>query len=105
MTILTWIKWIFLSTLIASATPSLAQNPAVQIADATSVINVQAVNINVADAKTLSKALLGVGVVRANAIVNHRETYGPFSSVEDLRKVKGIGKSVVDKNRDRIILD
>jgi DNA uptake protein ComE-like DNA-binding protein len=25
--------------------------------------------------------------------------------VEDLRKVKGIGKSVVDKNRDRIILD
>ena len=104
MTRFTWIKWLFLSTLIAGSYPALAQPNPLQLADATSVINVEAVNINAADAGTLARALKGVGRVRAEAIVNYRETYGPFGSVEDLLDVKGIGQSVVDKNRDRIIL-
>ncbi len=105
MTKLTWIKWIFLATLVTSAPLALSQHINLQLADATAVVNVEAVNINVADSGTLAKALLGVGKVRAEAIVHYRDTYGPFASLEDLRKVKGIGQSVVDKNRDRIILE
>ena len=36
---------------------------------------------------------------KAQAIVEWREVYGDFSSVEDLKNVKGIGDSVIAKNR------
>ena len=63
------------------------------------------VNINKADAETLAQHLIGVGQSRAKAIVHYRETYGPFLSIDDLAEVKGVGPSIVDKNRDRIILE
>lgn len=66
---------------------------------------VQPVNINKADAETLSQNLLGVGKSRAEAIVRYRDTYGPFFSIDDLTEVKGVGRSIVDKNRDRITLE
>ncbi|MCZ6829027.1 MAG: ComEA family DNA-binding protein [Gammaproteobacteria bacterium] len=65
----------------------------------------QAVNINSADAKTLAQNLNGVGKSRAEEIVRYREAYGPFYSVDDLLEVRGVGKSIVDNNRDRIILE
>lgn len=63
------------------------------------------VNINVADAATLAAALTGVGLSRAEEIVRYREAYGPFSSVEELAEVKGIGESTLEKNRTVITLD
>ncbi|MDH3355708.1 MAG: helix-hairpin-helix domain-containing protein, partial [Chromatiales bacterium] len=48
------------------------------------------VNINSADAKTISKALNGVGSVRAGAIVQYRKAHGEFASADDLEKVKGV---------------
>ena len=63
------------------------------------------VNINVADAATLAAALNGVGLSRAEEIVRYREAYGPFSSVEELAEVKGIGESTLEKNRTVITLD
>ena len=63
------------------------------------------VNINVADAATLAAALNGVGLSRAEEIVRYREAYGPFSSVEELVEVKGIGESTLEKNRTVITLD
>ena len=66
---------------------------------------VQPVNINKADAETLAQNLLGVGKSRAKAIVRYRDTYGPFFSIDDLTEVKGVGQSIVDKNRDRITLE
>jgi len=65
----------------------------------------QSVNINQADAETLARNLTGVGSSRARAIVKYRDDFGPFLSVEDLLEVKGIGRSIVDKNRDRITLE
>jgi competence protein ComEA len=48
------------------------------------------VNVNTADADAL-EALPGVGPATAKAIIDHRAANGPFASVEDLKKVKGIG--------------
>jgi competence protein ComEA len=60
------------------------------------------VNINSADATTLADALVGVGPKGAAAIVEYRSKHGPFKSVEELSKVKGIGAKIVEKNRDRM---
>ena len=60
------------------------------------------VNINTADARTLAKELSGIGLSRAQAIVEYREKNGPFKSADDLAKVKGIGMKVVEQNRANI---
>jgi competence protein ComEA len=57
------------------------------------------VNINTADAATLSRELKGVGETRARAIVEHRAQHGPFRSVDELALVKGIGPKVIEQNR------
>ncbi|TQV84213.1 helix-hairpin-helix domain-containing protein [Exilibacterium tricleocarpae] len=62
------------------------------------------VNINSADAETLSLVLKGVGRSKAEAIVAWRESHGGFSSADQLAEVKGIGLKLVEKNRDRILL-
>ena len=63
------------------------------------------VNINTADAAALADTLDGVGVARARAIVNYRETYGAFEVADDLVEVRGIGVQVLEQNRDRITID
>lgn len=65
----------------------------------------QTVNINTADAQTLAAVLNGVGSSRAEDIIRHRKTYGPFSTVDELTEVKGIGQSTLDKNRAVITLE
>jgi competence protein ComEA len=60
------------------------------------------VDINSADAETISAELNGIGLSKAKAIVEYREKHGPFSSVEDLSLVKGIGERTVEKNRSDI---
>lgn len=57
-----------------------------------------AININTADATQLDE-LPGVGPAIAQRIVEHRQTAGPFRSVDDLQDVPGIGPSTLDKIR------
>jgi len=57
------------------------------------------VNVNSADAKTLARELQGVGMAKAEAIVSYREKNGPFKSADDLVKVKGLGKKLIDQNK------
>ena len=57
------------------------------------------VDINSADAATLSKELKGVGDTKAAAIVEYRRTHGAFKTLDDLALVKGIGQKLVDRNR------
>ena len=59
------------------------------------------VNINLATAHQL-QALSGVGEATARAIVEDREAHGPFSSVEDLMRVSGIGQKKFDKLKGQI---
>jgi len=66
---------------------------------------VASVNINTASAEALAAGLTGVGHSRAVEIVRYREAYGPFSTVDELAEVKGIGQSTLDKNRTVITLE
>ena len=62
------------------------------------------VNINTADAKTISEALSGIGQKKAEAIVKYREAKGLFKTAEDLTNVAGIGEKTVEKNKNDILL-
>ena len=62
------------------------------------------VNVNTADAATISAELQGVGMSKAQAIVEYRKTHGPFKSFEDLTLVKGIGARTIEINRANILL-
>jgi competence protein ComEA len=57
------------------------------------------VDVNTADAKTLARELDGVGKAKAEAIVSYREKNGPFRSADDLSKVKGLGKKLIEQNK------
>lgn len=60
------------------------------------------VNVNTADAETISAELKGVGLAKAQAIVEYRKKHGPFRSADDLSLVKGIGERTVEINRSDI---
>lgn len=62
------------------------------------------VNINTAGADVIANALSGIGTVKAQALVDYRESNGPFKSADDLAMVRGIGKKTVEKNRADILL-
>lgn len=97
------LKKLFLAFLLG-VTPALA--PLILHAQEMAVASqTQSVNINTADASTLSAGLKGVGQARAEAIVQYRDSYGPFFSVEDLLEVRGVGQSIIEKNHDRITLE
>jgi|AAFX01.1.fsa_nt_gi competence protein ComEA len=63
------------------------------------------VNVNTADAKTISEALSGIGLKKAEAIVKYRTEKGSFKTADDLNNVKGIGKKTIEKNKKDILLD
>ena len=56
------------------------------------------VNINAADADALME-LPGVGEATARAIIESREQLGPFTSVDDLLRVNGIGEKKLERIR------
>ncbi len=57
------------------------------------------VNVNTADAQTISEELNGIGMAKAKAIVEYRKKHGPFKNADELSLVKGIGERTVDRNR------
>lgn len=87
----------------AEAPKTEAASPAVvQVAQAAEVAKV---NLNSADAETLERELLGIGMVKAKAIVEYRDANGPFVSVDELLEVKGIGNATLEKNRDKLTIN
>ena len=67
--------------------------------------NQQVLNINSASAEDISKSLKGVGIKKAQAIVEYRQSYVDFHHVDELTAVKGIGKSTLAKNVHLISLE
>lgn len=59
------------------------------------------ININRATAKELDK-LPGIGPVIAGRIVEYRRVNGFFQSIDDLKKVQGIGASTLEKFKSKI---
>ena len=62
------------------------------------------VNINTATAEELD-VLPGIGPALAGRIIAYREEHGPFTEVEELLEVSGIGEVVLDGLRDQIVLE
>ena len=61
------------------------------------------ININTATAKELD-ALPGIGPAMAKRIEEYRSQKGPFTSVEGIKGVKGIGDGVFKKIKDKITI-
>lgn len=57
------------------------------------------VNINTATVSEL-ETLPGIGPAKAQAIIEYRTQFGPFSSVEELINVSGIGEKTLEKIRN-----
>ncbi|MBK5513193.1 helix-hairpin-helix domain-containing protein [Pseudomonas sp. TH08] len=90
-----------ISAVAAPAAPTeMPKAPLVMEVAATS--SKEKIDLNDADATTLQKELSGVGEAKAKAIVAYRETNGPFASVDELLEVKGIGKAILDRNREKL---
>lgn len=66
------------------------------------VFATEPVNINTADAQALAEAINGVGLKRAQAIVEYRKENGPFSTVDELMQVQGVGEKTLEKSRERL---
>ena len=62
------------------------------------------VNVNTASADEIADRLTGIGPTQAAALVDYRTTHGPFQSLDELTKVKGIGVKTLVKNQDHILL-
>jgi competence protein ComEA len=59
------------------------------------------INVNTASAEQL-EALPGVGPATAAAIVEERESNGPFTTIDDLDRVSGIGPAKLEQLRDHV---
>ncbi|RUO31716.1 hypothetical protein CWE12_01580 [Aliidiomarina sedimenti] len=92
-----------LLTPMAFTAPALAEpwQPAQAQAEAAQQAKV---NINHASAEQLAQALRGVGMARAQAIIELRERLGGFTEIEQLLQVKGLGIRTLENNKDKIEL-
>ena len=61
------------------------------------------VNINTAVKQELM-ALPKIGPVTAERIIRFRDDFGPFQSIDDLAKIKGIGPKTLERLKTRIII-
>lgn len=61
------------------------------------------VSINTATKEELM-SLSGIGESKAIDIINYRNEFGLFKSIEDLKKISGIGDKLFDKIKDQITI-
>lgn len=61
------------------------------------------IDINTADSEALQE-LSGIGPALAERIIAYREEHGPFTAIEDLLEVKGIGEATLEEFRQEITL-
>ena len=59
------------------------------------------ININSASSKELS-TIPGIGKKKAEAIIAYRAQNGSFSSIDDLKKVKGVGKKILERIKTHV---
>lgn len=59
----------------------------------------ETVNLNKANAAAIQQNLIGIGPVKAEAIISYRKKNGKFKSIDDLQNVKGLGPALIKKNK------
>jgi len=80
---------------------TVASEPETESVTPTEEIQTGPIDINTATAAQL-QTLPGIGEVIAQRIIDYRETNGPFSSVGELIKVKGIGEKRLEEIWDLV---
>jgi len=56
------------------------------------------INLNIASVNELTNSFKGIGLKRAQNIVNYRREHGNFKDISEIANVKGIGQNFVAKN-------
>ena len=79
------------------ATVSAAEPPAAKV-------SVETIHLNQATAEQLQD-LPGVGPALSERIISYRDQHGPFSSVDQLVAVKGVGQAKLASFKDRLRVD
>ena len=59
------------------------------------------ININTASAEELQK-LYRIGPAISQRIIDYRQSYGDFETIEEIKEVKGIGEKIFEKIKDQI---
>lgn len=97
-------KTIILASLLAplALAPTVFAQPLTMQQDA--AVEVSQINLNTASPEQLAMALTGVGIKRAQAIVELREKLGGFSDINQLLQVRGIGPRMLEINKGRFQL-
>ena len=80
--------------------PAIGETPPVTSLSGASVAG-DVIDLNAATAQEL-ETLPGIGAVKAQAIVHHRETVGRFATVEEVLQVAGIGPATLSGIKDRV---
>lgn len=62
------------------------------------------INLNTATTEEL-QTISGIGAKRAQDIIDYRDANGGFSSVDDLKKVSGIGEKTLEKLKSEVTVD
>ncbi|OCA56367.1 ComEA family DNA-binding protein [Photorhabdus namnaonensis] len=86
----------------ANTTSNSSSEKQLQQQDALKVEEKGKVNINTASAEELARVLNGIGVKKAQGIVEYREKHGAFTTVEQLQEVQGIGPVFIERNRNKL---
>lgn len=86
---------------ITLATPAPTATPGAESGESDTP---QKVSINRADAWLLD-ALPGIGPTLAQNIIDYREEHGPFTMIEELLLVPGIGQATYDGVKDYITVE
>lgn len=66
-------------------------------------IIINKISLNIGTKEELM-SLSGIGSSKADAIIEYRNSHNGFTSIEELMQVKGIGKSLYEKNKNNITI-
>jgi competence ComEA-like helix-hairpin-helix protein len=93
-----WMSVLAVAMWCLSGGPAMAEDKPVKVK-----VDAKEAKVNINEAtKTELMKLSGVGAGSAQKIIDYREAHGPFKKAQDLEKVDGIGKGVIEKNAGRI---
>ncbi len=99
----TFLLSIMLAASAALPVASMAATTA-QAVPATKAVVQTKVNLNTADVKQLT-SIKGIGLKRAQAILDYRKEHGKFASAAELAHVKGIGENFYKKIESQVAVN
>ena len=97
--------WLILSCLLLSSGGALAETGPDQpkTEETQQSVATQTISINSATVNQLT-LLKGIGIKKAERIVQYRTEHGPFKTLEAVTAVKGISLRIINQNREELTL-